>query len=390
MSPRPVSLRIQVALFTTARLFINATYRMIYPFLPALARGMGVSLPEASLALSGRSLVGAFGPLLAPVADRYGRKAGMLLGMGLFCLGVGIVSLWPVFPAFFAALLLAHLGNQVFLPSMQAYLGDRVPYQRRGRILALTETSWSLSFMILVPLAGLLMNRLGWAAPFPFMAGLGLLILALLVWRIPSDSPAVEEARPAVWHSLAQVVLEPNARVALLFSLLITTANEVVNLVFGVWMFDTFHLEIAALGAAASVIGAAELCGETATAWLVDRVGKKRAVSAGLLLTSLAALALPLFGRSLPGALFGLFWFYLGFEFTLVSSIPMMTEVLPQQRATLLAANLAAFSFGRALGALSGPWLYTLGFYANAWAALLVNALAMFALSRLRVAEDRD
>jgi predicted MFS family arabinose efflux permease len=310
------------------------------------------------------------------------------LGLALFSLGIGVVAIWPSFPTFFAALVLSNLGNQVFLPAMQAYLGDRVRYQQRGRILAITEMSWSLSFILLVPLAGLLIARLGWTAPFWVMLGLGLAGLALIFWRIPNDGHARNGTEPkAVWHSLRQVITNPAALAALAVSLTITLANEVVNLVFGLWMGDNFHLEIAALGLAAAVVGVAELSGEAATAALVDRIGKKQAVRAGILFTSLAALVLPVLGRSLPGALVGLFLFYLGFEFTIVSYIPLMTEVLPQARATLMAANLAAFSLGRALGALAGPWLYAAGFSANALAALAFNGLALFALSRVKIKE---
>jgi len=379
--------RARLLLFISSRLVMNTAYRMIYPFLSVFAAGMGISLQTAVLPLTGRSLVGALGPLLAPVADRYGRKTGMLLGLGLFSLGVGLVAAWPTFPAFFLALVLGNLGNMVFLPAMQAYLGDRIPYERRGRTLALTEMSWSISFILLVPLAGLLIGRLGWPTPFWLLLGGGLLSLILIAWRVPRDRPHVTPRGNAIWHNLRRVVTSPSPRLALLFSFAITTANEVVNLVFGAWMGDAFHLEIAALGLAATVIGIAELSGESATALLVDRIGKKRAVRAGLVITSLAALSLPVLGGSLVGALAGLFLFYLGFEFTLVSFIPMMTEVLPEARATLMSVNLTAFSLGRALGALLGSWLFTFGFGANALAALLLNALAMLALSRLRGAE---
>lgn len=385
--PSPEIGRARLLLFISSRLVMNTAYRMIYPFLSVFAAGMGIPLQTAVLPLTGRSLVGALGPLLAPVADRYGRKTGMLLGLGLFSLGVGLVAAWPTFPAFFLGLLLGNLGNMVFLPAMQAYLGDRIPYERRGRTLALTEMSWSISFILLVPLAGLLIGRLGWPTPFWLLLGGGLLSLILIAWRVPRDRPHVTPQGNAIWHNLRRVVTSPSPRLALLFSFAITTANEVVNLVFGAWMGDAFHLEIAVLGLAATVIGIAELSGESATALLVDRIGKKRAVRAGLVITSLAALSLPVLGGSLVGALAGLFLFYLGFEFTLVSFIPMMTEVLPEARATLMSVNLTAFSLGRALGALLGSWLFSFGFGANALAALLLNALAMLALSRLRGAE---
>ncbi len=373
-----------VALFVVVRTGINASYRMIYPFLKAFASGMGIPLQAAAIPLTGRSLVGMAGPLLAPVADRYGRKVGMLFGLAIFCLGVGLVAVWPTFPVFMLALTLANLGNQIFLPAVQAYLGDRIAYERRGRVLAITEMSWSLSFILLVPLAGLLIARIGWPAPFYLLAGFGLLALVLVAWLVPKDEPHPGAGENALWHNLIKVISNPQARMALSFTLAITVANEVVNLIFGVWMNDTFHLEITSLGLAATVIGLAELSGESATAALVDRIGKKRAVRAGVILTSLAALALPWLGRSLPGALLGLFLFYLGFEFTLVSYIPLMTEVLPQARATLMAANLASSSLGRALGALIGPALFALGFGANSLFALALNGLSLLIISRVR------
>jgi predicted MFS family arabinose efflux permease len=165
--------------------------------------------------------------------------------------------------------------------------------------------------------------------------------------------------------------------------LLISAGNEVVNLIFGVWMEDAFGLHIIALGLTAAVIGFAELGGETISIGLTDRLGKPRSVGLGILLNCLTALLLPLLGGSLPGALVGLFLFYITFEFTLVSSIPMMTEILPSARATLMATNVAALSLGRALGAYFAPHLYNWGISSSALATLALNILALIALRYL-------
>jgi predicted MFS family arabinose efflux permease len=44
-----------------------------------------------------------------------------------------------------------------------------------------------------------------------------------------------------------------------------------------------------------------------------------------------------------------------------VSSIPLMTEVTPDARATFMSIVIAAFAIGRALGALIVPWLFGAG-----------------------------
>jgi predicted MFS family arabinose efflux permease len=372
-------LRLQIITLTLIRTVLNTMHRMVYPFLPALGRGLGVDLQTLSLALTARSAAGIFGPFLASIADSRGRKAGMLFGLLLFTGGVSLVVFWPVFTSFLIALILAALGKYAFDPSMQAYLGDRVAYNRRGLAIAVTELSWSLSFIIGVPLAGFLIARGGWMAPFPLLALLGLLSVFGLIFLLPPD-PVVKIERPGMLRNLRSVFSYTPALAALSVGLLVSTSNEVVNLVFGVWMEDSFGLQIAALGAASALIGISELGGESFAGWLSDRLGKERSIAIGLALNSLAALILPILGTSIPGALGGLFLFYITFEFTVVCIIPMMTEIMPAARATIMAANIASFSIGRAFGALLAPPLYLIGFGANAAAALIFNILALLGI----------
>jgi MFS transporter, DHA1 family, inner membrane transport protein len=377
------SLRFQIVVFSAIRMVVNTSHRMVYPFLPVFSRGLGVDLPSLSLALTTRGLVGVFGPFLASIADSRGRKTGMLFGMVLFSGGVSLVVLYPTFPAFVLALIFTTLSKYTFDPAMQAYLGDRIAYRRRGLAMAITELGWSFSFIVGVPLVGYLIARGGWMAPFPLLSILGLVSLLGLAWMLPRDQ-VTGVNKPNLLLNLRSVFTYQPAVAGLLVGLFISTANEVVNLVFGVWMESSFGLRIAALGVASAVIGFSELGGETMVGALVDRLGKARSVGIGLILNCIAALALPVLGTNLPGAFVGLFIFYLTFEFTLVSTLPLMTEILPASRATLMAANVASHSLGRATGALIAVPIFGLGFYASTLAAVLFNLLALAALARLR------
>jgi predicted MFS family arabinose efflux permease len=378
-----LSLRVQVLIFAVVRVVFNTMHRMVYPFLPAFSRGLGIDLSGMSFALTLRALAGGIGPFLAYIADVRGRKTGMLFGVLLFILGVIFVVLWPSFTTFLLALVLTTVGYLTFIPSMQAYLGDRVPYERRGRALAITEMGWSLSFIIGVPLAGFMISRWGWIAPFPLLVILGFLSLLLLSWMLPSD-PAPTDNPPKLWGNLKVVLTSPITLSGLGITLLCSTANELVILVFGVWMEDSFGMNITALGMAAIAIGIAELSGEALVGGFTDRLGKVRAVAIGLILNCLALLVLSGFGRWQVGALVGLFAFFLTFEFTIVSAIPMMTELLPIARATLMAANIAFISLGRAIGATLAYPIYTLaplpGITANALVAVLFNLLSLASL----------
>jgi predicted MFS family arabinose efflux permease len=376
-------LRLQLTFITLTRIVQNTAYRMVYPFLPVFGRGLGVDLALLSGAVAARSLLGAAGPFLASLADSRGRKLGMLVGQSIFALGASLVLFWPVYPVFVLALMLTLAGKYVFDPSVLAYIGDRIPYERRGALMAITEFGWSLSFILGIPLMGILIARYGWQGPFPVLTLLGVVTLAGLAWVLPRD-PGSVEGQPGMWRNLHAVLTSLPALTGLGMGFLMSAANEIVNLVFGVWMEDSFGLKIAALGAASAVIGLSELGGEGLTATLVDRLGKPRAVALGLAVNCLAALALPLVGRSLPGALAGLFFFYISFEFTIVSSIPMMSEIVPSARATMMSTSGAAFSLGRALGALLATPLYLLGFWGSCLAAVAFNLMALVALNHLR------
>ena len=122
------SIFLQILAFIGTRLVFSTMHRMLYPFLPFFMRGLGVDLAQMSAAFSLRSASGALSPLLAIIADLRGRKTGMLLGTALFVIGLTLVAIHPVFWTFLAALFFSSIGIMLFIPSMQAYLGDQVPY----------------------------------------------------------------------------------------------------------------------------------------------------------------------------------------------------------------------------------------------------------------------
>lgn len=379
------ALRFQLILFVLIRTVINTALRMVYPYQSIFRAGLGVSDSQFSLALALRQGAGIAGPFLASVADSRGRKTGMVFGLLIFSAAIAVFLLFPGFPTFILALVLSLVGNFVFMPSLQAYLGDHTPYAQRGKVIGLTELSWSASFFLGVPAVGWALERLGWKAPFPFFLALGALSVLALLRVLPRDQ--VQGGKNAgLWKNLAQVLTFPPALAGLLLGICMSSANELVNMTFSSWLQDSFQVTLGLLGTAAIAIGLAELVAELLSTGLTDRLGKPRSVTLGFVINILAFLALPLLGQSLPGALAALFLIYLSFEFTVVSSIPLMTEVLPATRATFMATWIAALSLGRALADLVAFPILDRGILAVAGVGILLNLLALAALRRVRSA----
>jgi predicted MFS family arabinose efflux permease len=376
-------MRIQVFLFAVVRMIINFNTRMVYPFLNSFASGLGVDLVTISLAMTVRSISGALSLFLTPIADRRGRKAGMLMGIAIFVIGASLVVVWPTFWGFTCSISLTFLGMFVYLSSTQAYIGDQVRAGRRGTALGLIETGWGVSFILGMPVIGWIIDRFGWRAPFPFTAILGVLAFLLILFLVPNYPPPKVQSSN-VLRSVLEVLKIPAARMGLLMSLMLISSNEVINLVFGVWLETSFGLKLAALGAASAVIGISEISGESIGGVISDKIGRERSIMLGMGLMLVVSAILPFVGGSQAGALIGLFFFYLSYEFTFVSTLPFMTELVPEARGTLLGANVACLSLGRMIGNLVAPFVFQVGFWANAVSAVVFILVAFWALTRAK------
>jgi predicted MFS family arabinose efflux permease len=377
-------IRFQLIVFMFLRAILNTAHRMVYPFLSIFARGLGVDISTMSLLMTARSLLGATSPLFAPIADRRGRKFGMLLGFSIFIIGVGIVAIHPSFWTLAIALVLALLGKYMFDPSMQAYFGDRIPYAQRGTALAVTEVAWSTAFIVGVPVMGFLIAKFNWSAPFPVLTFLGVGAF-LVIWRmVPCEDPhhiVTNNSRDGYRAVFTSVPALAGVSIALWAS----AANELVNVIFGVWLEDSFGLKIAALAGASAVIGISELSGEGLVAFTTDRLGKPLALTIGLVGNALASILLPFIGQTQVGALIGLFLFYITFEYTLVSHISLMTELVPSARATVLSLNVTGHSLGRALGAFLAAIIYQrFGFLFVALLAVAFNMAGLLAVGIMK------
>jgi predicted MFS family arabinose efflux permease len=302
--------------------------------------------------------------------------------MLLFSLGSLVVFLWPAYWPLGLALVVTSVAKVIYDPAMQAYLGDVVPYQKRGAAVGVTEFSWAGALLLGAPLIGLVMAREGWQAPFLWLALLGM-VAAGLLWRaLPSGRVAITGA--ASWRAVAQVIRDyPVIWAAVIYVLLVMAANELLLIVYGEWMERSFDLSLTNLGLASGVIGGAEIVGELVVALSVDRLGKRPVVIAGGLCTSVLYLVIPYASFTLPAALLTLFAVFLAFEITVVGAVPLLTEVVPSARSVVLSAVLAGGSLGRMWGALIGPVVWRLGgLPGNTGLGALVTLVGILVLAR--------
>lgn len=370
VSNSPKSLTVSLTFLTAVKLLVNTAQRFVYPFLPAIARGLGVPLTQAGLLQSARWLAGLTTPLtVRAISER--RRRLMLAALSLFAVGAAVTAATNLYLGALAGFVLMGVAKPTFDIAAQAYVADRTPYHRRARYLAVLELTWGGSLLIGAPLAGWLIDRWGWAIPFWVFAALAIGALAAVrrVIEPGAAERAAEKAKPS-FGSAARALLV----VAGVFSM----ASELMFVVFGAWLEDGFGLSLLSLGAAGSLVAIAELIGEGSTLAWTDRIGKRRSVIIGLAVAAAAYGLLALTHGSLAGGLTTVAVALAGFEFTIVATLPLASELIPTARARYLAWLMVAMTVGRAIGAAVGPPLFErLGVAGNALAASAANLVGL-------------
>jgi DHA1 family inner membrane transport protein len=381
----------QLASVTLGRLALNVAYRIIYPLQPFLALHLQIDLRTVSALVTVQVLASIVSPLGGTLADTRGERATMTGGLSLFCAGAALCALSSGFGGFLAGYALIGLAVALYQPAAQSYLSKRTSYERRGWALGVFETSWAAAALLgVAPLMYLVQLTSSAAAVFWILLAAGACSLALIRFGLPAlpnsaegrDDLAGGARQRLDWRALRT----PSVVGVLGLLLLNACAIDLIFVAQGAWSKASFGANDAQLGQVFGMLGVAELIGSLSSTVLVDRVGKKRAVLAGYVLTATMMLALPLSEGSWLLFLPLYFLFDLCYEFSIVSSFPLVSGVAPTVRGTVMALSVLILGVGRAIGSqLATPLWSSYGMWANSILGavlLLAGVLLCWALVR--------
>ena len=345
-----------------ARLVINVTKRFAYPFVSPIGATFNVGAGSIQNVIAMTNGMGLMSPVLGTVSEHYGRRAVMVAMLLLMTVMSLIGTLFSHFGLFIVVMFSFGIAKIIYDPTFQAYLGDAVPFSRRGRVMGISELSWALSLVIAAPVAGYLLETINLQAVFAFLTfclALGTLALWFLVEPDPRRAPSrqrIHILNPLV--SMRQVSAHRPALWALLYSLCLTLAHEIFYINYGLWMEDSFGLVLTALGTITIVIAVGEIIGEFIVIGFSDRLGTRTTSMYSMLIAAVCFFIIPSLSFSLPAAMFAIFVMFISIETSIVAAIPVFTELLPKSRAAMMSANMGVHSLGRLVGAALGAFIY--------------------------------
>ncbi len=289
-------------------------------------------------------------------ADKFDRKklllwayAGFLLGTFgcVFATGYYTMSLARVLTGIFGGL----IGAQVL-----SIIGDVIPYERRGQAMGLLMGGFALASVVGVPFSLFLANSFDWYFPFIVVAGVGTVLLPLLIRFIPNvdahlANPVILKDRVSnfflIFRNKTQVT-------ALIFSLLMISGHFIIiplinpYMVFNAGVLQANTPLIYLCGGLSAMI-AAQFAGK-----LADRFGKRQVFVFSALLSTLFIFAitnmpaLPLFIILLTFSL----WFSTATGRTVPGQAMTTQAVTTQSRGSFMSLNSCVQSLGSGLATL--------------------------------------
>ncbi|MBV8888852.1 MAG: MFS transporter [Alphaproteobacteria bacterium] len=343
---------------------------VVSPLLPLIASGYRISATQAGLAVT--AFAAAYmvvAPVCGSLADRWGRRRVLCLGLLVFAAGNLATAVAPAFPALLAARLLAGAAAAAVSPSVYALVGEAAPPARRASRLALVVSGLLLSLSVGTPLGALLGTAFGWPIVFIVLTAASLALAAVNLRAWPAAAGGI--AADAGAARLTPAVVARRTAPTVIWS----TALYGMYTYLGAGLAGAGYSADATAGAIA-IYGAGALGGTFLGGAAADRLGTRPTIGAGLFGLAVGLMLLRL--GLVHGAILGVALFFVSVMAQLFFPAQQagLARDFPARRATMLAWNNSALFFGISLGSLvGGTAMAVAGFGTDLWAGAAIATL---------------
>jgi MFS family permease len=398
--PRAVSFARLITTCISTRLLVDIGTQMFNPFLPIFAAGLNTDVVVFGRLVGLRSAMGLLAPYFGTLADRTGYRRVMLAGLLSGAAGMLVIGSSSTILQTAIGMVLMGLGFAGFVPTLQAYLGARLPQDQLARGIGMLEYSWALTGIVGLSLMGQLIAATNWRVPF-FVLGIGLAIAFLVFRTLPPARQGEQPVRPRTAErerdSLGDRVrdffyIETNALstyTAIAASAFTYFGAMQIMVAHGIWYADQYALGARELGFVALLFGCFDLTASVSVSLFTDRFGKRRSVILGVIGALLGYLLIPWLNIGIIPAVLSAALARGFFEFAIVANISLLSVQSPNQRGKVMTLGAAMSLSVSTLTTFTAPALYyAIGISGIAIISAISTAIAFFLL--LRFVRDNE
>ena len=349
-----VESRRHVTTLTIARLTSNACFRYAPPFLASISDDFQISLSRLGLALMITEIAMGISPVLGRFVDRMHRRTAMAGGLLAISGAATIAAASPSVWIFVLGMLLIAVAKFMFDIGLASWVNDHVEYEKRGRVIGFTETSWALGLLIGVTAMGLVASATSWRWGYA-VGAISVAVMAIVVMTRLDGHDVAGSQRS---KDTTKYPMPRNGYWIFAAMFFLMAASQTLFVTFGSWLEDEFGFTEAGISAVVFGLGAFELLASVTSARRTDTWGKERSTIFGALLILPAGLLLTVGHNNAIIGLILLGIYLLGFEFSIVSMLPLSANLIPSSPGRGLGIVLAGGTLGRASMSLIGTAAY--------------------------------
>lgn len=287
-------------------------------------------------------------------ADRFGRKAILILTLLVFSIGSGISAFATGYGIFLVLRFIIGAGLGGELPVASTLVSESVPVEKRGRSVVLLESFWAAGWLLAAIISYFVMPLWGWRVAI-FATGLAGLYAFYFREGIHESRAFKKVARPGLIKTLTTLWRPPYVRSTLMLWIV---WFMVVFSYYGMFLWLPSVMVLKGFSLINSfgyvlIMTLAKLPGYFVAAWLIEKWGRKTVLSLFLLGTAGSALGFGM-ATSLPMLLTAgmlLSFFNLGAWGALYAYSPEQYPTIVRSSGSGMAAGI-----GR-IGGIVGPLL---------------------------------
>ncbi|HRO32531.1 MAG TPA: MFS transporter [Brevundimonas sp.] len=279
-----------VVLFSVV--FINLVgFGLVVPLLPFFAATLDAAPWQITLMFSAYSLGQFFAePFWGRLSDRIGRKPVLLITLAANAAGYLALAFAPDIWSAVAIRLFTGLGAGN-ISTVQGYVADVTPPERRAGRMGLIGAAFGLGFIVGPGLGGLLtqpqLGHVGYMLPIFTAAGLAALAaVGVAVFLKESRAKADPAApRPAFLSGLSEARANPVVSRVLLVTLIYMAGFSAMESVFGLWAEARYAWGAREVGLSFMIVGVVSALNQGIFAGrLARRFGEARVLTVGMLM----------------------------------------------------------------------------------------------------------
>lgn len=279
-----------VVLFSVV--FINLVgFGLVVPLLPFFAATLDAAPWQITLMFSAYSLGQFFAePFWGRLSDRIGRKPVLLITLAANAAGYLALAFAPDIWSAVAIRLFTGLGAGN-ISTVQGYVADVTPPERRAGRMGLIGAAFGLGFIVGPGLGGLLtqpqLGHVGYMLPIFTAAGLAALAaVGVAVFLKESRAKADPAApRPAFLSGLSEARANPVVSRVLLVTLIYMAGFSAMESVFGLWAEARYTWGAREVGLSFMIVGVVSALNQGVFAGrLARRFGEARVLTVGMLM----------------------------------------------------------------------------------------------------------